>query len=272
MATKDSRLKTLKEYLPLIYIFLVCFGYFSKSLYYDKFGIDILYYLSIQELVLMFIPAGSAIVAAILFLIIVSSPWLVFRADDEEDLESEIKKDKHNIYRLIDKIKNQKLQKISRKTYWILAIITIIYLDYVPMLLFLFFVITKNLEYTMLTSKLVVVLMIIWGILFMLKFRFQNSKSKFNPRMQLFVYFILLIVMFIVYADITLNKADKIISGEPEYHVKFTIDEQLIETNKQLLFFGQTNDYLFFRKVNSKENYIYNKNDIKEFVIKEIEL
>ncbi|MBP0903770.1 hypothetical protein ACFSKN_04210 [Mariniflexile gromovii] len=267
---EDSTLKTLKDYLPLIYVLLVCFGYFNKSLYYDKFGIDILHHLNIPELILMFIPVGSALVTAFLFLIIIIAPMVVF-GPSNEDLELEAKKDRFNIYLKLDKIKNSKTKKISKKLYWVIAIITSTYLNFVPILLFFYFAVFKNFENTLYISKIAVILMIIWAFIFVLKFRFQNSKSKFNPRIQIFVYFIMTIIGFIVYSDINLNKADSILNGKSEYYVKFEINNQLIETNSKLLFIGQTNNYVFLRKIDSRENHIYNKKDISEFIIKKNE-
>ena len=265
---KESTLKTIKEYLPLIYIFLVCFGYFNKSLYYDKFGIDILYYLTIPELVLMFIPVGSMLVAALLFIIILIAPMIVF-GQNNDDYEAEIKKDRNNIYKKLDKISNVKFRKISKKFYWIIAITTSIYLNFVPMLLFAYFAICRYFENITYNTKIPVVLMIFWGIIFALKFRFQSSKSKFNPRLNLFVYFIIMLICFIVYSDINLNKAEEILNGESDHYVKFIVDKKIVETNNNLLFIGQTNDYVFFRKIDSQENYIYNKKEIKEFIYKE---
>lgn len=270
MTKKESTLKTLKDYLPLIYILLVCFGYFNKSLYYDKFGIDILHYLSIPELVLMFIPVGSVLVTVFLFLIIIIAPMIVF-GPSNEDLELEAKKDRFNIYEKLDKIKNSKIKKISKKIYWIIAIISSIYLNFVPGLLFLYFAVSKNFENQLFNSKIAIIVMIIWALIFLLKFRFQNSKSKFNPRIQLFVYFIMAIIGFIVYSDMNLNKANSILNGESEYYVKFKINNQFLETNSKFLFIGQTNDYVFIRKIDSRENYIYNKKDISEFIIKKNE-
>lgn len=264
---KESALKTLKDYLPLIYIFLVCFGYFNKSLYYDKFGIDILHYLNIPELVLMFIPVGSALVSAFLFLIIVIAPMVVFGPSSEE-LELEAKKDRFNIYEKLGKIKNSRVKKISKNIYWVFAIITSIYLNFIPILLFLYFAIFRNFESPLNISKMVIFLMIIWAFMFLLKFRFQNSKSKFNPRMQLFVYFIMAIIVFIVYSDINLDKADRILNGKSDYYVKFELDNNLIETKDNFLFIGQTSDYVFLRKIDSEENHIYDKKNISELVIK----
>lgn len=264
---KESTLKTIKDYLPLIYIFLVCFGYFNKSLYYDKFGIDILYYLTIPELVLMFIPVGSMLVAALFFIIILIAPMIVF-GQNNDDYELEIKKDRFNIYKKLDKISNLKFRKVSKTIYWIIAIITSIYLNFVPMLLFAYFAIYRNFQNIPYNTKIPVILMIFWGIIFALKFRFQNSKSKFNPRLNLFVYFIIMLICFIVYSDLNLKKAEEILNGQSDHYVKFMIDKKIIETNNNLLFFGQTNDYIFLRKINSNENFIYNKKEIKEFVYK----
>ena len=74
---KKSTLSLLKESIPIVYIILVCFGYFNKSLFFNKFGVDILYYLTVQELVFSFIPVGSVIVAALLFTIIMLAPMIV---------------------------------------------------------------------------------------------------------------------------------------------------------------------------------------------------
>ncbi|WP_103071846.1 hypothetical protein [Aquimarina sediminis] len=264
---KETTLKTIKDYLPLIYIFLVCFGYFNKTLYYDKFGIDILHYLTIPELVLMFIPVGSMLVSALLFVVILIAPMVVF-GNNNDDFESETRKDGSSIYKRLDKMSNNKFGKISKNIYWLVEIMTSVYLNFVPMLLFAYLAIGLKFDNIPYSTKIPIVLMIFWGLIFLLKFIFRSSKTKHNPRLNLFVYLIMMLVCFIVYSDMSLKEAEEILSGKSICYVKFMIDERSVETNKNLLFFGQTNEYVFLRKIDSQENYIYNKKEIKEFVYK----
>ena len=122
---KKSTLSFFKESIPIVYIILVCFGYFNKSLYFDKFGVDILYYLTVQELAFSFIPVGSAIFVALLFIIIILAPMVVFESN--EYIDSEMEKDSFNPYQRINKIKHATFKKISKHTYWIISIATNLY-------------------------------------------------------------------------------------------------------------------------------------------------
>jgi len=266
---KKSTLNFLKEYIPIIYIILVCFGYFNKSLYFDKFGVDILYYLTVQELAFSFIPVGSAIVVALLFMIIILAPMVVFGSD--EYIDSEIEKDRFNPYQGINKIKHATFKKISKHTYWIISVATSLYLNLTPILLFAYFAIFRKIGGSLPNSEIIVLLMIVWGIIFLLKFKFhQNSKNKKNPRVILFVYFILMIVAFIVYSDINLKRAERIRNGDADYSIHLINDKKEIKTTKELIFFGQTNDFIFLRNINTNENRILKKGDFNELIIKEL--
>ncbi|SEQ49922.1 hypothetical protein SAMN05421824_1807 [Hyunsoonleella jejuensis] len=266
---KKSTLSFLKESIPITYIILVCFGYFNKSLYFDKFGVDILYYLTVQELAFSFIPVGSAIVVALLFMIIILAPMVVFGSD--EYIDSEMEKDRFNPYQGINKIKHATFKKISKHTYWIISIATSLYLNLIPILLVAYFAIFRKIGESLPNSELIVLLMIFWGIIFFLKFKFhQNSKNKKNPRIILFVYFILMIVVFIVYSEINIKRAERIRNGDADYSIHLINDKKEIKTTKELIFFGQTNDFIFLRNTNTNENRILKKSDFKELIIKKL--
>jgi len=121
---QDSVLKRFKNNIPLIYIFLVCFGYFNKSIYFDVFDIDILNYLSIPELVLMFIPFGSILVIVALSMVIIIAPMVVFGSKIPEE---ELEKDNFNIKPHIDGISNEKVRNILSKGYLIISMIAFIF-------------------------------------------------------------------------------------------------------------------------------------------------
>src|SRR5690606_37064529 len=257
------------ESIPAVYIILVCFGYFNKSLFFNKFGVDILYYLTVQELVFSFIPVGSVIVAALLFTIIMLAPMIVFGSN--EDIDSEMQKDRFNPYKGINKIKHATIKKISKHTYWIISIATSLYLNLTPILLVVYYAIFRKIGEPFPNSKIIVLLMILWGIIFLLKFKFhQNFKTKKNPRVILFVYFILIIVAFIVYSDMNLKRAERIKNGDADYSIHLINDKKEIKTTKELIFFGQTNDFIFLRNTITNENTILRKSNFNEIIIKEI--
>ena len=72
-----NKIKNLKEYFPIVYIILICLGYINKSLFFSQFDINIINYLSIQDLVFVFIPLGSMIIGVlVIFLMTIISIWV----------------------------------------------------------------------------------------------------------------------------------------------------------------------------------------------------
>jgi hypothetical protein len=264
---KESYLKIIKEYLPLIYIFLVCFGYFDKSLYFNQFEINILNYLSIPELILIFIPLGSMIFTSFILLIIVFSPALIFRKT-ENKLDSEDENITYNLLFKIRNIPNKILRKILENIYFIVGIFIMIYLQIIPLLLFFYYAISRIFTKVFFNKNIFILSIILWGIFFFLKFKFQRSKIRLNPKINLFVYSIMISIGFVVYFYMNINTAERILNGKSDYYVKFRLDSKIIETNKDLLYFGQTNQYIFLRAIETNESYIYNKKNIKEFIIR----
>lgn len=263
----DSYLKLIKDYLPLIYIMLVCFGYFEKSLYFDKFGIDILNYMSIPEMILIFIPLGSIIFTSIIFIIIVVSPGIIFNKTEYES-KIENQKKSFNLLNKLKKTKNKTLRKIAVNFYHVVGILVMLFLHFIPILLMTYIAFSRIFEKIHYKENTILLFISLWGILFLFKFLVQKKEFRIKPRIVLFTYSILVFIFFIGYLEINANKANNILKGKSNYYVKFKIEDKTIESTKDLLFFGQTNEYIFLRNINTQENFIYKKNIIKELIIR----
>jgi len=113
--------------------------------------------------------------------------------------------------------------------------------------------------------------MILWSVVFALKYKFHSSISKKNVRLRSFVYFIYSLIVFFVYCDIKYGQAISILNGKSKYYVKFSMDSVEIETDEELLYFGETNKYIFLRDISTGKNHIYNRDEISKLVFKKVE-
>lgn len=215
----------------------------------------------------MFIPFGSILVTVAIFMVIVAAPMVVFGSKiTEEDLE----KDNFNLKPHIDGISNEKIKKYLNNGYLIISMITFIFLQLAPMVLVILYAISTNFDWEI-DRRVPILTMILWGVIFGLKFKFHSGIPKRNVHLRTFVYFIFAIVIFIVYCDIRYRQANSILDGKADYYLKFSINNTPVETDDELLYFGETNKYIFLRDISTGKNHIYNRDEISELVFKKVE-
>lgn len=261
---KEPSLQTLKSYLPLIYIFLVCFGYFNKSMfYYDIFDLDILYYMGIQELVLMFIPLGSILIAIIIFLLAIVFPMAIFIPESGNDKSENTENKEYSGKKKSIKVLDYAFETIS---YAVIA-----YLIFLFPLFILAYSLFREGTKNFFDSGSAFILMFLWGILFLVKLVLMPEKDKKKIHHTRAIWSVVAIMAFILYSYSNYLKANRILKGETDFNVKFTINNKQIQTTDELLFFGQTTDYIFIRNICTNENLIYNKNDIEELIMEKKE-
>ncbi|MEO1485828.1 MAG: hypothetical protein AAFU57_08775 [Bacteroidota bacterium] len=268
MEKKKDYLKLLKEYLPLIYIFLVCFGYANQTyFYYDRFDIDILSYLSIQELVLMFVPAGSFVIFLCLLLFLVIGPLTVFINDEEKKKDIEARKPKkhrqpkNKVLRFIDRVLDYVIKLISfLSLMYLIGVFPGIYIAYT-------YTSYKGIDLDM---NPVFGLAIAWGIIFGLKLSLMSDEKKEQFYMNRVRVLGWSVFVLILYSYGNFRKAENILKGKPTHYVNFIVENKQVETNADTLYFGETIKYIFLRNIKTNENQIYNKNEIGQITMKKI--
>lgn len=256
-------IKTVKDYIPLVYIFLICLGYFSNSLYWGKFDIDIIYYMTFIELLFLFIPLGAALAGILLATALIVAPAVIsggkgivydFSKFKNEDGDSETI------------LREEKRNKQNRFVSGILFFIEI-YLHLVPLVLLLYLVFSTQFEFYF-SSKISMVLILVWMMIFFMKYSVVNKNKTLNKKRILIVFSVFIIVMFLFTLEIRLSQAEDILEGKPLYNINFKNGSDHISTTENLIYIGQTNDYIFLRNLNKNENLIYQKSEIRELVLK----
>ncbi|RIV68716.1 hypothetical protein [Flagellimonas aequoris] len=259
----NSTIRTIKDYLPVIYIFLVCFGYFSENIYYQKFDIDILDYLSVQELIFIFIPSGAALTIGLLiyFIMIMPQIMLGFEFGPFKFINYVVKFREHL---------NSKNKKILLFIYELIETIVAIVVILGPIAGFFYLAFVNDFKTGIAKNSFVYYLLLIWVPLFVVKSLIEISKNTNKINKSLLLVFSIIMIMELLDSYQKLDKANNVLEGYGKYavYVELKKEHDPIVTDENLIFIGQTKDYIFFRRLKDSVNCIYNKNDINEILIK----
>lgn len=124
-----KRLEDLIKFFPLIFIILTTFGYIHLQSYYHFFDIDILNYLDLFEIILLFFDKSILLISGILIVIVISfiietqiTQERTKELSDEtaEEIANRITKNKSDL------LKSQKRAKIIAIVFVILLILYIV--------------------------------------------------------------------------------------------------------------------------------------------------
>lgn len=86
-----------------------------------------------------------------------------------------------------------------------------------------------------------------------------NYKVDLNP---VFPYFIIAMCHLSFNYLHNYSNAKNIMDGKPEFNIEFTYSEDAIKSDTNFVYIGQTQDYIFLRELDKKENYVYAKKEI----------
>jgi hypothetical protein len=254
---KENKWSLPTNVITIGYILLICLGYTEKSVFYEKFGIDIAQYLDFEEYLFIFLSIASGLIIAILLFSIYLSGVLgsllvlinlkVKKTKDEEKVNND------------NRFKNRWFFKKTTKIRRILAIILFIFLVALPFLKY-FSTSWQN----GIIEELSLPYIILWTVVTFILFLYQTIKVQNDsdrPRLFLLYASIMPLIIFKIW-DSKIKKADSILSGKFQTNVSFIKEGRTIRTNDTLGFIGQTKNYIFFRNVKTKANLIYRKESI----------
>ncbi|RRQ48820.1 hypothetical protein DZC72_14225 [Maribacter algicola] len=266
MTNKFNNIQFPTHLIPVGYIALVCLGYFVKSIYYQKFDIEIENYLNFQEYLFIFLPIGSGIIVALIAITAFFGGLYVITTDfvDKNPTKEKLRRTKPPSTQNDWKIKNKVLRFLIRAKD-IFQGVLIFSLFFGPIILLLYYGITKDIS-----GRVVVLTSLIWGFSIMSFYFFGNLRKEKEPWKNLILLYAFLISMCPMIIDIKMDKADLILSGDANKSVKLLLQETIISTNDSLIYIGQTKDFLFLRDLKANGNHIYNKKDIKELIFTDL--
>lgn len=252
-----NQLKSIKDLIPFVYILLVLIGYFNLFVYYQKFDIEIIEFLTIPELIFAFIPIGSqGIFMLIIFSVFLISVGIFAKAGNSE--ETELSNDEDE--KFIEKFTTSKTYKVIDNIFDSIIVLIVVF----ELLWFLL----KEVALWKYDYNIALKIMMFWGVIVILKFLFKYQKS--NNVMSFLGIFISVAILLGYLSNINneINKANDILKGKQFKNITFTINNQFINTDSTNLYIGQTKEYIFIRNIVKNENAIYNKKEINTIRIK----
>lgn len=218
-------IETITKSFPLIFIILTTLGYIHLQSYYYFFDIEIINYLEISEIPLLFFNKSILIILLILTIIIIS----YFAEDKISKEENEI--ENYKLERLKNEISKPK-SFIHNNLGWIIifflaiyTIINLIFKNYIGLIYPVGYMICALIY--ILSEKTI------------LKTLVKNHNTFYS--FIIFLGFIALILFNLSTISNSIEKGYRLrYENEQSKLIFFTYDEKIIETNNKLIYIGET--------------------------------
>jgi hypothetical protein len=256
-------MKKIIEYVPIITVCLIYFGFCNLHYYYKEFNVDIYHYISNTEILLSFLPT----------IVLLGSTLYVFAYTQLINHPDFIKKDEkvksnqeivENNIEEGEEIKPQQKKKIWR----ILSTFPVL------ILLLLFFEVITTLILTKcfgFKSYELQYINLVYAFMFLSVIYFSSTLFK---NQKLINDNILLITIFsVIYLGNQISTyrkldADKVKDGMPNKKIVFEYSGKKISTSNQNVYIGQTQSHLFLYNTKNKSTYVYKTENIDSLIIK----
>lgn len=240
-----KKLEDLIKFFPLIFILLTTLGYIHLQSYYYFFDIEILNYLDVSEIVLLFFDKSILLIAGILIVIAIS-----YILDDKLSQETDKEKTKVKI----------NTDKHLKKMGYFLVFIMIVR-------------ITLNIILGNYISFVFTIGFVICLLIFFLfeKYLFKILIKKFSAFFFLSLFTslaMLLLVSLLTISTIIEKGYDIRYNHKIIKEVCFTYNDKTIQTSKELIYIGETKKNIFFFNSKKKETIIFKMENIDNFKIK----
>jgi hypothetical protein len=254
-------MKKIIEYVPIITVCLIYFGFCNLHYYYKEFNIDIYHYVSNTEILLSFLPT----------IVVLASTLYTFAYSRIINPQSNHKK---NIEKNNKEIIEEKEIVIPKKKNKILRFLTTL-----PGQIILLFVIMSTIHLILtelfgykpyeLQDLNIIDTCILLAIIYFSSHIFKNQEIINNN--------ILLIIVFsVIYFGIQISiyrklDADKIKDGISIKEIEFQYNDKKIATSTILIYIGQTQSNLFLYNKKDKSTSVYKTEKIDSLVIKNVQ-
>lgn len=245
-----AEIDTIIKSFPLIFIILTTLGYIHLQSYYYFFDIEIINYLEISEIPLLFF--NKAILIILLILIIITISYFVDDKISKEENEIE----KYNLERLKNEISKPKIF-IHNSLGWIIIFFLIIYI-----IIDLFFKNYIGLIYPI--GYIIRALIYILSEKTILKTLVKNHNTFFS--FIIYLGFIVLILFNLSTISNSIEKGYRLrYENEQSKLIFFTYNEKVVETNKKIIYIGETKKNLFLFDKEKDETLIFKMDKIDNF-------
>lgn len=253
-------MKKIIEYVPIITVCLIYFGFCNLHYYYKEFNIDIYHYISNTEILLSFLPT-IVLLASSLYVFayskIINHPTIIENAGEIENGE------------IIEEKKEKEFESERKKKIWSFLFsfpAQILLLIIVEVIIHL--ILTEYFGYKAYQLQDI---NLIYAFIFLAIIYFSSSIFK---NQEIINENILLITIFsVIYIGIQISTyrkldADKIKDGISTKEIVFEYNKRKVLTSKQNIYIGQTQSNLFLYNVKNKSTSVYKMENIDSLVIK----
>lgn len=228
---------SLLQYTTIFYSILTILGYEYLDKYYGHWGIEIYPFLDFSEILLLFLRN----ITSVMIVLSLSVYFFLFG----------------NYYDFVYKFSSIKFNINERKLVQIIVIVSLL----ISVIGFYF----KNETLILYNSILVYSMIFIFSfnkINIILERKGVKLSNEFSKILLIFFYLFLINISYSNYDyKMILNK-------EKVNIISFQYENRMINSNDSILFIGSTSKYIFLHNLKSKHNYIYEKSNIKNIVLK----
>jgi hypothetical protein len=248
---KPRDFEQVLKFFSVAYLLLIVDGLIYNIYYYKAFGITITEYIDLSEILLIFIPLlGNVLLMSLVLLIVY---YFLFG----------------KFYRMMVNHLGKKstLGVIARK--WIMITTTL-----VGSILAIFVMLKLTPDVTKHDRIVIILTCLLMGIYLSIYelFAFLETKQIFKvPRVYLDIsvgYFSFIMCTILVVLGNTDFKSWR--KRGHDFEIVFKNETPLIRTDSNTIYLGRTKDFLFVYDVKNRSSRVFNVDDIKEFIVREI--
>ncbi len=256
-----NSIKKILDYVPLFTVCLIYFGFCNLHYYYDEFNIDINNYINNTEIILAFFPNIVVILSFIFGVLSQYYTQLSFEKKQEliktniSIIMPEYGKPKRNL--------TQKKSKFYNNFFFPFIIFLILQL-----IIFTIKYVFKNeyhfkdyeFQYFNLISSV-----INYGIIYYLLIR--NEKLEHIKKFPFIITLFIILFIGRLIAEFRISDAQRVKNGISKKNIIFKDKESIITTNKDLVFVGQTQNFLILYNTKNKTAEIFKTSQIDKITV-----
>jgi hypothetical protein len=241
-----NKLENIIKFFPLIFILLTTLGYIHLQTYYYYFNIDILNYLDITEIILLFFNKSILLTLGIISVVVVSYV-LDYKITNETDEKKEIPNTK----------------PINKRSLYFGTFIILSLIGYVLLLL-----IRENyigLIYPIGYTIGAIIYFILEKYVFKILFTHQSAFFSISTVISIVALFLinLITITYSIEKGYYIRYKNQVLK-----QISFSYNKETIHTTNNVKYIGETKSNLFLYDSNKKETIIYKMENIDNIIIK----
>jgi len=245
-------MKKIIEYLPLLSICLIYFGFCSLHSYYKSFNVDIYAYITTSEIIMAFFPAivfFTSIISTSLIQAFIGEP--AYKEQQPVEAKEEVTPTKFQGY----------LIAISKN-----------FLVWMAVFLMLNFLIRWALRswfsyqiYDFQTYNIFAGVVFLMAIFLFMVYTDKQDSIRESPAIAAIIAVCYIGQLISNYRSLD---AEKIKSGIPVHQITFSYHDKTISTGKNLLFIGQTSANIFLYDCKNASTLVFKNSEVDSLIIK----